>query len=183
MNFAKIAIAAATLVAMPAVAHAQEEAAPAAAEVTFTQGATVMGNDGNPIGTVTEVLDQGIVVDTGTHQIPLPRDLFSENETSLTLNITQAELDASYAEQMAALDARLDAKLVEGTPVMTADMQPLGTVDMVEGENVVLALEGDERLTLGRNVFTVDANDMLKVRATKEQLEAAMNGGSQAAEG
>ena len=52
MKFAKLAAAAAALAIVPATAHAQEAApaaAPAAVEVT--QGASVTGNDGNPIGT------------------------------------------------------------------------------------------------------------------------------------
>lgn len=181
MKFAKLAAAAAALAIMPAAmtAQAQEEAAPAApasATVDVAQGANVMGNDGIAIGTVTQVTDQVVVVDTGAHQIPLPRDAFAEGDAGLTLNITKTELDASYAEQMAALAAQVNEKLVAGAPVVTADAQPLGTVDMVEGDNVVLNMAGDEKLTLGKDVFALDDNGSLMVRATKAQIDQAATG-------
>ena len=68
----------------------------------MTQGASVLGNDGGMIGTVSQVDAQAVVVDTGTHQIPLPRDAFAQGESGLTLNITKAELDTSYGEQVLA---------------------------------------------------------------------------------
>lgn len=174
MNFAKLAAAAASLAIMPAAALAQDAApAAAAAQVDIAEGASVTGNDGNPIGTVAQVNAQAVVVDTGMHKIPLPRNAFGEDETGLTLNITKTDLEASFAEQMAEVEAQMAEKLVAGTPVMTADSQPLGTVDTVDGENVVLAL-GDEKLTLGKNVFALDANGSLMVRATREQIDQAM---------
>ena len=197
MNFARFAAAAAALAILPAAAQAQDAAAPAepaaapaesaaaapAASVEVTQGASVTGNDGMPIGTVTQVLDDAAVVDTGTHQIPLPTSAFGEGESGLTLNITKAELDASYAEQMAAANAALNEKLVVGVPVMTADAQALGTVDMIEGENVVLAMEGEQKLTLGKDVFALDSTGGVMVRATMDQIQQAMGGATAAPAG
>jgi hypothetical protein len=190
MNFASFAAAAAALAIIPAAAQAQDAAAPAPAETTaaapaatavnVTQGASVTGNDGMPIGTVTQVLQDAAVVDTGTHQIPLPTSAFAQGDSGLTLNITKAELDASYAEQMAAANAALNEKLVVGVPVMTADSQTLGTVDMIEGENVVLAMEGDQKLTLGKDVFAVDSAGGVIVRATMDQIQQALGGASAA---
>jgi len=151
-------------------------ATPSTGAVEITQGATVTGNDGNPIGTVMQVTPQAVVVDTGVNQIPLPRDAFAQGDTGLTLNITKTELDTSYSQQMAALEAQVSEKLVAGTPVITADSQPLGTVDTVQGDNVVLAMTGDEKLTLGKDVFAVDSNGSLMVRATKAQIDQAMAG-------
>jgi len=159
-----------------AAAPAAGAATPSTGAVQITQGATVTGNDGNPIGTVMQVTPQAVVVDTGMNQIPLPRDAFAQGDTGLTLNITKTELDTSYSQQMAALEAQVSEKLVAGTPVMTADSQPLGTVDTVQGENVVLAMTGDEKLTLGKDVFAVDSNGSLMVRATKAQIDQAMAG-------
>ena len=77
MKFAKLAAAAAALAIVPATAYAQDAApaaAPAAVEVT--QGATVTGNDGNAIGTVSQVSADSAVVNTGTHDVPLPLNAF-----------------------------------------------------------------------------------------------------------
>jgi hypothetical protein len=178
MNLAKLAAAAAALAIMPAAALAQDAAASGAPATTvnIAEGATVTGNDGAPIGTVIQVAPEAVVVDTGAHQIPLPRSAFGQGETGLTLNITKTDLDATYAEQMAAANAELAAKLVAGTPVVTADAQPLGTVDTVDGENVVLTLAGAEKLTLGKDVFAVDPAGALMVRATMALIEQARAG-------
>jgi len=184
MRFAKFAAAAAALALIPVAGQAQDASAPAAAaSVQVTQGATVTGNDGMPIGTVTQVLSDAVVVDTGTHQIPLPSSAFAQGESGPTLNITKAELDASYAEQMAAAMAALNEKLVVGVPVMTADAQTLGTVDMIEGDNVVLAMDGDQKLTLGKDVFALDNGGGVIVRATMAQIQQAMGGAAAAEQG
>lgn len=177
MNFAKIAAAAATLAILPAGALAQD-AVPvaAAAQVNIAPGANVTGNDGNPIGTIAEVNADAVVVNTGMHQIPLPRSAFGQDETGLTLNITKTSLEATFAQQMAELEAQLNTLLIAGTPVMTADAQALGTIDTVDGQDVVVALPSAEKLALGKDVFAVDDAGGLMVRVTKAQLDAAVAG-------
>ncbi len=175
MKLAKLAATAAALAILPAAASAQDAApvAAAAAEVTIAQGASVTGNDGNPIGTIAEVSPDAALLDTGVHQIPLPRDAFGEDESGLTLNITKTELETSYAEQVAAAEAELTAKLIAGTPVMSADHQPLGTIDTVNEGDVVLAV-GEQRLALGQAAFMVDPTGMLMVRVSKAQIDEAI---------
>ncbi len=176
MKFAKLAAAAAALAIVPATAHAQEAApaaAPAAVEVT--QGASVTGNDGNPIGTVGQVTADAAIVNTGSHEIPLPLNAFGKDENGLTLNITKTELDTAFAQQMAEAKAALDAAMVAGAAVGTADSQPLGTIDTVEGDNVVLALAGaDQKVTLGKEMFALDNNGGVIVLATLAQIQQAM---------
>ena len=176
MKFAKLAAAAAALAIVPATTHAQEAApaaAPAAVEVT--QGASVTGNDGNPIGTVGQVTADAAIVNTGTHEIPLPLNAFGKDENGLTLNITKTELDATFAQQMAEAKAALDAAMIAGAAVGTADAQPLGTIDTVEGDNVVLALAGaDQKVTLGKEMFALDNNGGVIVLATLAQIQQAM---------
>ena len=176
MKFAKLAAAAAALAIVPATTHAQEAApaaAPAAVEVT--QGASVTGNDGNPIGTVGQVTADAAIVNTGTHEIPLPLNAYGKDENGLTLNITKTELDATFAQQMAEAKAALDAAMIAGAAVGTADAQPLGTIDTVEGDNVVLALAGaDQKVTLGKEMFALDNNGGVIVLATLAQIQQAM---------
>ena len=176
MKFAKLAVAAAALAIMPATAHAQDAApAAAAASVEVTQGASVTGNDGNPIGTVAQVTPDAAIVNTGSHEIPLPLNAFGKDESGLTLNITKTELDAAFAQQMAEAKAALDAAMVAGAAVGTADAQPLGTIDTVEGENVVLALAGaEQKVTLGKEMFALNNNGGVIVLATLAQIQQAM---------
>ena len=175
MKFAKLAVAAAALAIMPATAYAQDAAPAAAASVEVTQGASVTGNDGNPIGTVAQVTPDAAIVNTGSHEIPLPLNAFGKDESGLTLNITKTELDATLAQQMAEAKAALDAAMIAGAAVGTADAQPLGTIDTVEGENVVLALAGaEQKVTLGKEMFALDNNGGVIVLATLAQIQQAM---------
>ena len=181
MKFTTIA-AAAALAAVPFAAQAQP-AAPAAAPAASADvavGTTIYGSDKNPIGTVEQVTANGVVVNTGAHKIPLPANAFGSSDQGPTLNITKAALDAKFAEQMAAQQAKLEAALVAGAEIKTADAQPLGTVKTVEGENVVLEREAGP-LTLPKKYFAVDPTGAPMVRATMAQIEAAVSGGAAAA--
>ncbi len=60
MKTLKLALLAGALAVTPAAAFAQDV------------GATIYGNDGNAVGTVTEVNDQVVVIDTGKHKAPCP---------------------------------------------------------------------------------------------------------------
>lgn len=175
MKFTSLAAIAAALSVAPIAANAQEAAAPVAvASAQISEGAAVIGNDGNPIGTVAAVNEQAVLVDTGTHQIPLPAEAFAAADAGLTLNITQGELNDAYGQQVAAAAAALDAALVAGTEVMTADAQALGTVDEVNDDSVVLALENDARITLGKEIFALDAQGSVMILATMAQIQEAI---------
>lgn len=170
MKFAKITAAAAAL-ALSSVAAQAQEAAPA---VELSSGATVTGNDGNAIGTIAEITDAAVLVDTGTHKIALPANAFGTSDAGPTLNITKAALEEAYAAQLAAQAEALAAALVVGAEVQTADPQPLGTIDMIEGENVVLVRTDESKVTLPKELFAVDAEGHLVARITMAQLEEAL---------
>ena len=139
----KTVIASTLAIALAAIA------APLAAQDV---GATVTGNDGNPVGTVIANDGTTVTVDTGTHRVPLGPDSFAMGADGPTLNTTKAELDATFGALEAERRAALDAALVAGAPVVTADAQPLGTVEPIEGEAVVIA-RSEGTLRLGREVF------------------------------
>lgn len=179
MKFAKYLAAAAVLAIAPAAAQAQDV------------GATVMGNDGNAVGTVVANDGTNATVDTGTHQVPLPLESFGTSEAGPTLNITKTALDEMMAAQVAAAEAAqaeaeaavaaaqaeaLAAALVVGTPVITRDAQSLGMIDEIAGENVVIKGVDEQLVTLPNNLFWVDGEGALTVLATMEQIQAAMGG-------
>jgi hypothetical protein len=161
-------VAAAALALAPATALAQDV------------GATINGNDGAAVGTVVSNDGSTIVVDTGTHRVPLPADVFATGDTGSTLNTTKAELDTLYAGQLAEAAAARDAALVAGAAVVTADAQALGAVETIEGDNVVIR-EGEFVVTLPREMLAVDANGQLMALANHADimaaLEAAQSGG------
>lgn len=171
MKLFKLSAAAAAL-AFSTVAF---QAAPALAQeaVEITTGATITGNDSVTIGTVLDTDGTNVVVDTGTYQIALPADAFASGDTGLTLNITKAELEASYAEILAQQQAALAAALVVGAPVMTADAQPLGTIETIEEENIIL-ISGEDQMALPKNLFALDPNGTVMVLANLADIQAAL---------
>ena len=137
-------------------------------------GDTVMGNDGNAIGTVAEANEQSVLMTVGDYQIALPANAFGESETGPTLNITRDQLVQMHEQQLAAAEAALAAALVEGAAVVTADPQPLGTIDNIDGTNIVIVREDESMVTLPRDMFVVDPNGTLMARITMTDLEAAL---------
>ncbi len=183
MKNAKYLLAAAMLAVAPFSAQAQDV------------GSTVMGNDGNAIGTVISNDGTNVVVDTGMHQVPLPANAFGTSEAGPTLNITKTQLDDMMNQQIAQQEAAaaeaaaaqaaaeaeaaaaLAAALVPGAPVITSDNLPLGTVDELLDGNVVVANADGDKVTLPGNFFALDANGAVMALATLEQIQAAMSGG------
>ena len=141
-------------------------------------GSTVTGNDANPIGTVFSNDGSTVTVDTGAHRIPLPANAFAVTESGPTLNITKAELDSIYERQLAEAAAARDAALVEGAAIITADQQALGTIDTIDGDNIVIR-EGDFAVTLPRDMLAVDGEGKLMALASMEAIQQAI----QAAQG
>ena len=137
-------------------------------------GDTVMGNDGNAIGTVADKNEQAVLLTVGEYQVPLPANAFGEGENGPTLNITRDQLVQMHEEQLAAAEAALAAALVEGAAVVTADPQPLGTIDNIDGTNIVIVREDESMVTLPRDMFVVDPNGTLMARITMTDLEAAL---------
>ncbi len=160
----KIALTAAAAVAALA-------ASPAMAQDV---GDTVMGNDGNAIGTVAQTNEQAVLLSVDEYQIALPANLFGEGETGPTLNVTKAQLVQMHEQQLAEAEAALAAALVEGAAVVTADPQPLGTVDMIDEANVVIVREDESKVTLPKEMFAVDQNGALVARIMMADLEAAL---------
>lgn len=176
MKFAKLAMLATAIAATPIAASAQEV------------GTTVYGNDDNPIGPVVANDGTNVTIDTGKHQAPLPANLLAEREGKWTINATQAQVNALMDQQVAqaqaaadaqaaaeaAAAAKLEAALAVGTPVITADALPLGTISELDAANVVVTNEEVGLVTLPRGFFALDADDQLVARANLADILAAV---------
>ena len=131
-------------------------ATPALANDQVVAGATVYGPEGNQVGTITQV------------------------ENGQTFTVTKVQLDTMIEQQMAAANAALDAALVEGATIMTADSQTLGTVGTVEGDNVlVVRAEDAGEFTVPRNYFVATEGQLI-ARLTMAQVDAALAGAAEA---
>lgn len=144
----------------------------AASAATVEAGATVTGPEGNSVGTIESVANGQAVLDTGKHKVPLGVDAFGEGETGLTITVTKTQLDSMMDEQLARAAAARDALLVEGAEVHTADHQVLGTIESINGDNIVVARDAGP-VTLLREHFSA-MDTMLMALFTMEQLDAAM---------
>lgn len=177
MKFAKLAILATAIAATPIAAHAQ------------SVGDTVYGNDGNPIGTIDSNDGTNAVVNTGKYTAALPVSAFGTSEQGPTLNITKAaietQLAAAQAQQEAAMAeakakaeaeaaAALQAALVVGAPVITADSLSLGMVDEIAGENVVVKGEDETLVTLPVNLLIANPEGGLMALANHADIMAAL---------
>ncbi len=177
MKFAKLAILASAIAATPIAAHAQ------------SVGDTVYGNDGNPIGTIDSNDGTNAVINTGKYTASLPVSAFGTSEKGPTLNLTktavEAQLAAAQAQQEAAIAeakakaeaeaaAALQAALVVGAPVITADSQALGMVDEIAGENVVIKGEDEMLVTLPVNLLIANPEGGLMALANLADIMAAL---------
>lgn len=162
MKSAKLALLATLLAATPATAFAQDV------------GATIYGNDGNPIGTVEQVTDQVIVIDTGKHKAPVPVSMVFDGETGPSVNATKDQVDAMMDQQVAAAAARRDAALVKGAAVVSVNGNPAGTLDKVDlaGDAITLA-SPDGPILLKKEYFAINPDGKLMALVTREQIAAA----------
>lgn len=170
MKFPKLAAAAAlAFAAVPALA----------ANPQVVTGATVYGPQGNVVGTIESVGGGIVTVDTGAHKAPLPENAFGQGDNGPTITVTKDQLDSMMADIEAKAAAQRDAALVVGAAVVSVDGQPMGTIESVDGDAIVLA--GDEgKAQLKREHFAVTANGALTVLFTKQQLAQAIANAKQA---
>ena len=155
-----------------AAAAALTLATAANAQVGPEVGATVYGPEGNTVGTIEAMQDGVVVVNTGTYTAPVPANAFGP-----IVSVTKDQLNAMMAEQEKQMAAARDAALIENATVLTADGVEIGTVTSIDGDNAIVTLE-DGPVSLMRDQFATNETGALIVLATKDQLMAALNGGS-----
>lgn len=173
----QIATAAALALGMASPALAQDAAAPAATApapaAQVAVGTQVYGSDGAAIGAVAQVEGDVALVTVGERAIPIPATAIVAGEAGPTVNITRAALVTQFDQQMAQMEAQLEAALVAGASVHTADGQPLGTIQSREADAIVVAgAEGE--MTLSKPMLAVGPEGSLVVRATMEQIQQAL---------
>lgn len=155
-------------------------------------GQTVYGNDGNPIGIIESVTDGVATVNTGKHEAPLPINLFGQGENGPSINATKAQIDAMMDARMAEIErqaaeaaaaqaaaeaeaaARLQAALIIGNQVLTADGILLGLVDELAGDNVVIKNAEEKLITLPSTLLSADTEGQLTALANYADIMAAV---------
>lgn len=170
MKSVKLALIATLLATTPAVAFAQDV------------GTTVYGNDGNAIGTVEAVADGVVTIDTGKHKAPIPADLIGTGETGPSINATKAQIDAMMDAQVAEANAKRDAALVLGAPVVSAMGKPVGTISELDLMADAIVLESPEGpVALKKEHFAVNPQGQLMALFTLEQIASTAASAKEAA--
>jgi hypothetical protein len=150
-------------------------AAFAQAAAGVTAGATVYGSDGAAVGTVDKV-DNGIAsLNTGTHTVALPLDKFGKGDKGPTIAVTKAQLDQLAEQASAQASAKVDAALIAGAAVVDSKGTALGTVDKIDGDNIVLKTDAGA-VTLTRKYFALAPSGSLMALVTKDQVDATIAG-------
>ena len=136
-------------------------------------GATVYDPQGGTVGTIDKVENGNAILNTGAHTVALPLDKFATSEKGPVISVTKQQLDdlASQAEGQSA--AQVDAALVAGAAVVDNAGVALGTIDKVDGDNIVLKTEKGA-VTLTRKYFTLN-NGALTALVTKDQVLATLD--------
>ena len=162
MKPVKLALAATLLAATPAMAIAQDV------------GATIYGNEGNPVGTVEQVTDQVILINTGKHKAPVPVSLIFEGDTGPSVNATKDQVDSMMDKQIAEAMAKRDAALVTGAAVVSINGNPAGTLGGVDLATDVITLDSPQGpIILKKEYFAVNPSGQLVALVTREQIAAA----------
>lgn len=167
---------AASILAAASVPAAVSAQADPAAQIEVTVGTTIYGPQGNEVGSVTEVGDGFVVVNTGTNMATLPADAFGRNaDQQITISMTKAQLDEAVETAATEAEAKLAAALVPGAAVSTADGVQVGTVGSINDDGtVVLTHNTAGDIALPRNQFTPGATGGVQLVFTAEQLNAAL---------
>jgi len=160
MKLGKMAILAATIAAAPFAVHAQDAGTTVYSQVDESVVGTVETNDGTTV-----------LVDTGAFKAPLPAAAVVEREGKWTVNATKAQIDSMMSQQQAAAEAKLDAALVDGTAVTSADKMPVGTILAMDeaGQQIIVANEMGV-ISLKREHFAVDESGALTALFTSSEL-------------
>ena len=165
MKTLKLALLAGALAVTPAAAFAQEV------------GATIYGSDGNAIGTVTEVNDQVVVIDTGRHKAPVPVSMVYDGDAGKSVNATKEQVDTMMDQRIAEANAKRDAALMTGAAVVTAGGRDIGKLTEVDLAADRIMLETPMGpLLLKKEHFAVNAQGQLAVLYSRDQLASAAQG-------
>ena len=165
-----LSLSLAAVAATPALA---QEAPAAASTVKLDVGTTVYDSEGTAIGPIASNDGTNVVIDVSGKQVALPKTSFGQNAKGPVLGITVAQLTAGIEQQAAQAAAALDAALVPGAAINSAQgAAVVGTVKTADATGIVVTTpQGDVKLP--KTAFFMSAKG-LATSFTAEQFTAAI---------
>jgi preprotein translocase subunit YajC len=155
--------------AVPALPAAAQAPAP------ITVGMQVTDANGGPVGTVTAIQGDNVLVKTDKHEALLAKTSFTPANGKLLFGMTQAQLNAEIEKGLAAAEASVKA----GAAVKGLNGAAIGMIDTADESSVTITLPSGKKVQLARSSVRGNPDGTVTVGITAEQLEAKV----QAAEG
>lgn len=132
-------------------------------------GMPVVDINGGAVGIVTALAADSVTVKTDKHQAQLPRTSFTVSDGKALFGLTQAELNASIEQSLAAIAM---AALKVGAAVKGTGGASVGTIDAVDAANVTIRLASGMRISIPRSGITAGADGTGTIGITAAELEA-----------
>ena len=152
-------------------------AVPLTSAAAQTPGMQVVDTSGGAVGSVVSVDGDTVVINTGKHQVALPKASFTVHEGKLLFGMTQAQLNAETEKSLAAAAASIAAGATEkGTGGAV-----VGTIDAVDAETVTIKLQSGSLIRVPRSGVAA-GSDGVVVGLTAAELEAQASASATAAE-
>ena len=148
--------------AVPALPAAAQAPAP------ISVGMQVTDANGGPVGTVTAIQGDNILIKTDKHEALLARSSFTPANGKLLFGMTQAQLNAEVEKGLAAAEAAVAA----GATVKGSDGAAVGTIDTASDESVTITLSSGKKVQLSRNSVRGNPDGTVVIGLTSGQLEA-----------
>lgn len=154
----------------PARAGAQPAVTPPPPVATaLAVGMAVVDTQGGAVGTITAIAADTVTVKTARHQAQLPKSSLTISEGKALFGMNQADLDASIERTLATAQR---AALKVGATVKGAGGASVGTIDVVEGDNVTIRLASGTRINIPLSGIAVGADGGGVIGITAAELEA-----------
>lgn len=134
-------------------------------------GMAVTDPAGGSVGTVKAVQGDNLLINTGTHEVLLPKASFTATGGKLLFGMTKAELNAEVEKAAAAASASVAA----GATVKGLQGTEIGKIDSVTDSAVVIALPSGKKIQVARNAVRGNADGTVTAGVTAEQLSATVD--------
>jgi len=148
-------------------APAPAASATAQASAEIVAGTPVIDPSGNPVGTISSVGPNFVVLKTDRHEVRLSKDSFAFRPKGLTFSMTKEQLNAQVEQSV----ANLDQMLAPGAVVHDRQRGTVGTIELVEGDLVTLTLPNGAKVRLPKSGFAPGPSGAV-IGMTAAQLEA-----------
>lgn len=137
-----------------------------------TAGMQVTDPAGAQVGSVKAVQGDNLLINTGSHEVLLPKASFTATGGKLLFGMTKAQLDAEVEKTVAAAQASVAA----GASVKGLQGTEIGKIESVTDQAVVIALPSGKKVQVSREGVRGNTDGSVTVGLTAAQLDAQVQG-------